>query len=260
MMALVKLPISVFIITRDEEDRIVRAINSVSEWVDEIIVVDSGSTDRTVELAEELGAKVIVKDWPGYGPQKRFAEEQCRNKWVLNLDADEEISRELAHEIRDYFEPEPKPTSAFRFKIQEVYPHQSKPGLFPYTYRVVRLYHLDHARYSNSQVHDRVLYPKGTHIIALKHRVNHYSIRYLSHLINKFNNYTDLQSEVYVEDGRRVSRFRLFYEYPISLFKAFVIRGHLFRGLYGVVLAHHYAYTRFMRVAKIWEKQMVSEK
>ncbi len=87
-----RLPLSVFIIARDEADRIARPIESVIGWVDEVIVIDSGSTDETVAVAEQLGARVIRNDWPGYGPQKRFGEDQCRNDWLLNLDADEEVT------------------------------------------------------------------------------------------------------------------------------------------------------------------------
>jgi glycosyltransferase involved in cell wall biosynthesis len=100
-----KLPISVFIIAKNEADRINKPILSVIDWVDEVIVIDSGSTDGTQELAKTLGAKVIYNEWQGYGQQKIFGEKQCRNKWLLNIDADEEISPELAEEIQEIFCP-----------------------------------------------------------------------------------------------------------------------------------------------------------
>jgi len=85
-------PISVYIVAKNEADRIGRAVRSVVQWVDEVIVVDSGSEDATVLVASEAGARVLYHAWPGYGPQKRFGEDQCRNEWLLNLDADEEVS------------------------------------------------------------------------------------------------------------------------------------------------------------------------
>src|SRR5437764_957280 len=94
------LPISAFIIACNEADRIGRAIASVRGWVDEIIVIDSGSSDDTVKVAQSLGARVLTHAWPGYGLQKRFGEEQCKNRWLLNLDADEEVTPELAQEIQ----------------------------------------------------------------------------------------------------------------------------------------------------------------
>lgn len=84
-----RLPISCFIIAQNEADRIARTIQSVKSWVDEVVVVDSGSTDDTVAVAQNAHARVISQSWLGFGGQKRFAEEQCRHEWVLNLDADE---------------------------------------------------------------------------------------------------------------------------------------------------------------------------
>lgn len=93
-------PVSVTIITLNEEQNIARAISSV-RWADEIIVVDSGSTDRTQEIAREMGARVLAHPWPGYGAQKNFAQKHATYSWVLNIDADEEVSPELAKEIQD---------------------------------------------------------------------------------------------------------------------------------------------------------------
>src|SRR3989338_527272 len=252
-----KLPLSVFIIAQDEEDRIPACIKSVVDWVSEVIVVDSGSQDQTVSVSKSLGARVIEKDWPGYGPQKRFAEEQCRNKWVLNLDADESISPELALEIQKVFHTLPPKNKAFKLKIKDVYPHQKKPGFWPYIYQVVRLYHLDQGRYSKSPIHDRILLKNGTEYITLKGDVYHKSIRSLSHLIEKANVYTNLQATVFINQGKKVSLFRLAFEFPLSFLFGYFTRGNILRGRYGLILAYHYAYIRFMRLAKLWEKQVI---
>ena len=93
------LPLSVFIIARNEAARIVPTIRAIRDLTDDLVVVDSGSTDGTRDLAAELGARVIEHAWPGYGPQKRFAEEQCRHRWILNIDADEVVTPALSVEI-----------------------------------------------------------------------------------------------------------------------------------------------------------------
>lgn len=95
------LPLSIFIITRNEADRLPRTLAAIRTLSDDIVVVDSGSTDDTVALAAAAGARTLHRDWEGYGPQKRFAEEQCRHPWLLNLDADEWIPPHLADEIRE---------------------------------------------------------------------------------------------------------------------------------------------------------------
>src|SRR3712207_904031 len=97
------LPLSVFIIAFNEADRIGAAIAAVRELTDDLLVVDSRSTDRTREIARDLGCRVIERDWPGYGPQKRFAEAECRHPWVLNIDADEVAPPALVSEIRELF-------------------------------------------------------------------------------------------------------------------------------------------------------------
>jgi glycosyltransferase involved in cell wall biosynthesis len=92
--------LSVAIVTHNEEQNIARTLASVA-WAGEIIVVDSHSTDRTVEIARSFGAQVIQRDWPGFAAQKNFAIAQCTGEWVLSLDADEELSAELQHEMQD---------------------------------------------------------------------------------------------------------------------------------------------------------------
>ena len=131
-----KLPISIFIITRNEEARIGRTIEAVRDWVAEVIVVDSGSTDETVAIAKALGAKTFHRDWTGYGPQKRFAEDQCSQDWWFNIDADEVVTPPLREELQSLFlKGEPSPC-AFKVRIPYVYPGNEKPR--PYRLRLQR--------------------------------------------------------------------------------------------------------------------------
>ncbi len=116
------LPISCFIIAKNEEARIGSCIASVIDWVDEVIVVDSGSSDRTVDIARQAGAKVVYKEWLGFGQQKRFGESLCRNPWVLNLDADEIAPPDLKHELRQIFNSNETEFAAYRLPVHIVYP------------------------------------------------------------------------------------------------------------------------------------------
>ena len=151
------LPLSVFIIAKNEADRIGDTIRAVRHLTDDLVVVDSGSTDGTQEVAEALGARVIFNPWPGYGPQKRFAEEQCRHVWLLNLDADEVVPADLAARdrgaVRARRAAARRPTASasprsFRARARRT---RSAYALAP-----VRLYRKDRGRYSPSLVHDRV--------------------------------------------------------------------------------------------------------
>ena len=100
-----KIPVSVFIVAQDEEQHIGRVLDSCQAF-DEIIVVDSGSSDNTKSIAQDKAAKVIHNDWPGYAKQKQYAKDLCRHEWVLNLDADEELTSELIDEIKSFVSQE----------------------------------------------------------------------------------------------------------------------------------------------------------
>ena len=111
--------LSVAIVTLNEERNLGRTLASVS-FANEIVVVDSGSTDRTVEIAESFGAKVVVREWPGFAAQKNFAIQQCSGDWILSLDADEELSPELCRQL-SYLLPTNPPIDAFRLKRRNLF-------------------------------------------------------------------------------------------------------------------------------------------
>jgi glycosyltransferase involved in cell wall biosynthesis len=254
-----RLPISVFIIARNEADRIDRPIRAVRDLAGEVLVVDSGSTDRTREIAADLGARVLENAWPGYGPQKRFAEEHCANNWLLNLDADEEPSPELCREIRALFAAGGPGCDAYEVPIADVFPHEDRPSPHAYTLSPVRLYRKDKGRYAASLVHDRVELVPGARTGRLSGLVHHRSIRSLGDEIRKFNEYTDLQADDLDARGRRLSAARLVFEFPSSFLKGYVGRGHWRRGTYGFLLAMNYAICRHLRLAKHVERRLARE-
>jgi glycosyltransferase involved in cell wall biosynthesis len=247
-----KLPISAFIITKNEADRIGRSIAGVSGWVDEIIVIDSGSTDDTVKAAQALGARVIHHDWPGYGLQKRFGEDQCRNRWLLNIDADEEITPQLAEEIRGLFaNGEPQP-AGFVLRIRDLLPGETKLAFFAHTNYALRLYNREKARFSDHSVHDTVQLITGE-TRMLRAPALHRSFRSLGHALDKMNYYTTMQAESLLKRGMAFPMVRLVTEFPLSFFKDYILRGYILRGRRGFINAVIYGFTRFVRVAKYLE-------
>ncbi len=126
--------LSIFIIARDEADRIGRTIAAVRDLSDDIVLVDSGSQDDTVAIAEALGARVLHNDWPGYGPQKRFAEDQCRHNWLLNIDADEVAPPDLVEEIRRSLAGGAPGIDGFRIRIAEIFPGEERPHPLAYAW------------------------------------------------------------------------------------------------------------------------------
>ena len=248
--------LSIFIIARDEADRIARTIQAVRGLSDDIVVIDSGSTDGTQAIAEKLGARVIFNPWPGYGPQKRFAEEQCRHNWLLNLDADEVVPQDLAAEIAGLFAGGEPAADAYELRIAEIFPGEPAPHRFAYALAPVRLYRRDKGRYSPSPVHDRVDLESQARIARLKGTVHHYSVRSLGEQMAKLNGYSDAQADDLDKRGLSLSVFRLVVEFPANFIKAYIGRRHALRGVYGFMTAMNYAFYRYLRVAKHWERRL----
>lgn len=249
-------PLSIFIIAQNEVDRIGRTIEAARALSDDIILVDSGSTDGTQALAESLGARVIFNAWPGYGQQKRFAEEQCRHDWLLNLDADEVVPPDLVAEIAALFASGQPPKDAYKLRIAEIFPGEGAPHRFAYALAPVRLYRKSKGRYSPSPVHDRVDLAPDAHVGRLRGTVHHFSVRSLGEQMDKLNAYSDAQADDLDARGGTLSAFRLVAEFPANFLKAYIGRRHALRGIYGFMTAMNYAFYRYLRVAKHWERRL----
>jgi len=256
-----RLPLSAFIIAKDEEDRLPRAIASVIGWVDEVIVIDSGSNDGTAQVAQEAGARVVVNVWPGYGPQKRFGEDQCRNDWLLNLDADEEITPQLAAEIQEAFRTGTyQEADHWRIMIRDVYAHENEPASWAYGYHQIRLYDRRKGRFSASTVHDTVRPDKGSKVKSLQGIMAHRSIRSLTFQVDKYNRYSSMQVADLADRGRVLPRWRLLTEFPAAFLKAYFVRQYMRYGWWGLILSINYAHARFLRVAKAYEAELFQKK
>lgn len=254
------LPLSIFIIARNEADRIGATIRAVRELTDDLVVVDSGSTDGTQALAERLGARVMHNDWPGYGPQKRFAEDQCRHTWLLNVDADEVVPPDLAENIRALFANGEPDHAAWRIGIAEIFPGERRPHPWAYTLAPVRLYRKDRGRYSASPVHDRVALELGVTTGRLKGVIHHFSVRSLGDQLDKLNRYSDQQASDLAARGIEIPSWRVFVELPANFLKAYFGRRHFVRGVYGFLTAMNYAISRHLRLAKHYERRIAGPK
>ena len=249
------LPLSIFIIARNEADRIGATIRAVRDLTDDLVVVDSGSTDGTQALAASLGARMIHNPWPGYGPQKRFAEEQCRHVWLLNLDADEVVPADLAAEIRALFTAGEPRRPAWRIGIAEVFPGEGRPHPWAYRLTPVRLYRKDRGRYAPSPVHDRVALEPGVKPGRLRGVIHHFSVRSLGDQLDKLNRYSDQQADDLEARGVVIPTWRVFVELPGNFLKAYLGRRHVLRGTYGFLTAMNYAMSRHLRIAKHYERR-----
>jgi len=249
------LLLSVFIIAQDEEDRIQKAIESVIDWVDEVIVIDSGSTDNTIKIAQDCGATVLSNEWQGYGQQKRFGEDQCKHRWILNIDADERITEQAKNEILSILEQGPK-FSGYRINFKDIMPFESSPKPRAWETTHIRLYDVTQGRFRNHSSLDSVVMDKEN-VGSIESVCHHQSIRSFTHLVQKANYYTGLQAEDMTTKGRIIGAKRLLTEFPLAFIKAYFLRRYYIHGLYGFSFSMIYAFSKFLRFAKRFEQQLM---
>lgn len=226
------IKLSAFIITKNEEHRVAKAINSVKDIADEVIVIDSGSTDNTVMVAKNLGVQVVFNEWPGYVKQKSFGENLCKNDWVLNIDADEELTKELQEEIKQVFSSD----NYDKYKAYEINfitlhrndKNDKKPRFLAPSNPFIRIYNRKFCSFSNTKnttTHDRVTFnedikPQDAGIFKFKKPGYHRSATSIEQLINKGNFYSTEQAKDMIDLGRRISCLRIIFELPFIFFKS----------------------------------------
>jgi glycosyltransferase involved in cell wall biosynthesis len=245
-----RLPISCFIIAKNEGDRIGRTIASVADWVDEVVVIDSGSTDDTVAVAESLGARVIFNAWPGFGQQKRFGEEQCRNDWLLNLDADEVVTPLLRIAISNLFQDGVPKLSVYGMTVNIVYPGWSAPRRWPRDHYCLRLYDRREVRFKDSTLYDSVD-REGRRYGDLPGGLNHFSVRSLDDLIRKCDERASYNAQHSNPRSDLELKIRLITELPANFIKYYFVRMHVTGGLMGFQFAAITAFYRWVRIVRM---------
>jgi glycosyltransferase involved in cell wall biosynthesis len=246
--------LTVIVITKDEEASIARALRSVA-FADEIVVVDSGSTDRTVEIAREHATKVTVTDdWPGFGPQKNRALDLATGDWVLSLDADEWLSAESAEEIRRVVANGATGAAAYRMPRRSSFCGRflRHSGWWP-DY-VVRLFRRGSARFSDDIVHERVIVD-GT-LATLVQPIMHETFVDLEDLIGKMNRYSTLTAQQLRQNGRTAGLVEAVARASWAFLRTYVFRAGFLDGREGFMLAlataegTYYRYVKLMQLSR----------
>ncbi len=247
-----KLPVSCFIIAKNEAHRIARCIASVIDWVDEVIVVEDGSRDDTTDVAARVGAKVVNHQWQGFGQQKRFGEEQCRNTWVLNLDADEVAPPELRSELAAILGSGGPEYAAYWMNVHIIYPGWQKPRLWAKDHKCIRFYDRSRVRFRDSTLHDSVEpgdHPTGWLSSPLWHHT-FTSIEDLKAKCDERATYSALHSS---QRSLAKLRLRSVIEWPLVFAKYYIHRRHFTGGLVGLrycKIMAHYRRQRILRMLK----------
>jgi glycosyltransferase involved in cell wall biosynthesis len=216
-------------------------------------VIDSGSSDDTIAVAQSAGARVIAQPWFGFGGQKRFAEMQCCHPWVFNLDADEVVSPELQNAIIELFRQGTPAYLAYGMPIHIVYPGKTKPRFWARDNWYVRLYNREAVRFRDSSVHDTVVtdgYPVG----RIGAPIYHFSIRSFEHLRSKLDKRMSLSVEHAAIRNRTMLLARLAIEFPMNFLKYYFVRRHFTGGLMGLRYAMTHSVFRVIKVYRLWQR------
>ena len=229
---------------------------SVINLAQEVILIDSGSTDETVQIAEKFGTKVVFNKWQGYGKQKRFGEQLCKYEWVLNLDGDEVLSQDLASSIRNVFETNIiDKFNFFYLRRQNIFPFGTQSFSLSGD-SVIRLYKKSVVRYPDHPTWDKIKKPTDQKVKYLDGVIYHYWMKDFEHQVAKMNRYTSSLALHSPKKSMFSLTFRLLFGFQFDFLKAYFLRHHWLNGRYGFAVAVLYAFTRFMRVVKMMEKQM----
>ena len=250
------MKITATIITLNEAEHIRTACESVS-WADEILVVDSGSTDRTREIAQECGARVIERKWPGFAAQKQFAAEQATHDWIFSLDADEEVSDELRASIEGLRSSnEAQVADGYLMARRAFYMGRWIRGGGWYPDRQLRLYKKSKGRWEGAYIHETVRMKPAARLEVLRGDLLHYpGSNAAEHHRLVGERYAPLAARRMFEEGRRSSPAKIAFMGPAAFFRSFLLKGGFRDGLVGFSIAAFAAHHDFLKYLMLWELQ-----
>ena len=241
--------LSVTVITKNEAADLGAALASVA-WADEIVVVDSQSTDETVAIARQHTDRVVVREWPGFIDQKNYAASIASHDWILSLDADERVTPELASEITALMASPPREAA---FRIPRVTWHLGQwirtTDWYP-DYQL-RLYDRRSAQWTGKYVHEAVTVRGETG--QLRGELQHYAYRDIADHLETIDRYTTYAAKQLHEAGRRAGVLDLVVHPPLAFLRNYIVRGGIRDGATGFIISRLNAYYVFLKFAKLWE-------
>lgn len=248
------MTLTVAIITLNEEKNLARTLESVKKFADEIVIVDSGSTDKTEEIAKKYGAKFISQKWLGYGPQRNKAIELSQSEWILNIDADEEISKELAKEIIAIKEDKNAKYDIYKINFMSVcFNKKIKYGGWSNTYRI-RLFRKSAGRFNENTVHEE--FESSLEVGKIDKYIYHHSYSDLEDYFAKFNKYTTLGAIEYYKKQKKVGFLSIVLNPLYKFIRMYIFRLGFLDGLEGFLLAitsSLYTMVKYFKLREIYK-------
>ncbi len=256
---LIRPTLSAALIVKNEAAQLRQCLATVADWVDEIIIVDSGSTDETLSIAQAFKAKIYSHtEWAGFGHQRQLAQQYVTSDWVLWLDADERVTPELSAEIQQQL-LSALPITAFALPRLSwafgrfIYHSGWYPGY------VVRLYPVELTHYDDALVHEKVLVHDGMRVQRLKGNLLHYTYRDVSQYLNKMAHYSSLWAQQRQAKGKTTHISTAIGHAFATFLKMYVIKRGFLDGKQGFILAVANAYATFTKYADLWIRTHTQE-
>jgi len=250
------MKVSAVIISFNEEDNIRAACESV-KWADEILVVDSESTDATCEISAECGARVIKRPWPGFSAQKQFATDAATHDWIFSLDADERVSDELKASITAIHDCDgPPKADGYRIARRTFYMNQWIKGGGWYPNYQLRLFDRRRGRWRERLIHESVVMDDGARVETLPGDLLHYTVRDAAeHKKMIEERYAPLGARQMFIEGKRTSPLKIALARPLAFLRSFILKGGFRDGLAGMTIAKFAAHHDFLKHSLLWELQ-----
>ncbi len=241
---------SVYIICQNEERHIRRSLESVKDF-DEVVVVDSGSTDRTLDIVKEYTEKVFYRGWSGFADQKQYAKSLCTNDWVLNLDADEELTPELKAEIEKTLHD--NEIDGLDIRISSRYLGRFNRGGSKFNRRV-RFFRKQRGNYPEKLVHESIVV--DGEIRRADGFILDYGTLDIATHIKKINEYSSLRAEEKHQRRKSASIVKLLLVFPLAFVKSYIVKRGFLNGVRGYIAAMNNAFYAFLKEAKLFEKSL----
>ena len=246
--------ITATIITLNEEENIEACIRSAQQVCDEVIVVDSQSSDNTVSIAKSLGAKVYIQPYLGDGPQKDFGVQFAKNNWILSLDADERVHTDMADDI-EKIDLNNATEDAFSFRRKSYIGDRWQKLWYPDN--IVRLYHKDRCRYSQVKGHAQV---EAKNVKRFKSHIIHYSYKDLSDMAKKIDKFSYRGAKMLFEKGKKAYFFTPVLRGLSAFLKKYILKGGIFMGVDGFTVSLFSGFNTYLKYAMLLEMYQSTKK
>ena len=241
------IKISAVIITLNEERNIRECVDSLRDVVDEIIVVDSFSTDQTEEICKDKGVRFLQHEWEGYGKQKNWGNEQAAYDYILSMDADERLSDRLKDAILEVKKNWQSDVYSFN---RLTYFQDRKIKYISYPDRQLRLFDRRKTRWNENRVHERLMINKTVAVKHIKQDIIHYSYRNIHDQIDRLNNYSTLSAYDSLDLNKKPSVFKLISSPLFSFIKSYIFKLGFLYGTSGLIVCINMSHYRFLKYAK----------